>query len=200
MLTGLNDQVVSVFVDDIEIKGMKGSDVINKVKAELITAFSLVDIGPISFYLGLNVERDREKRIIKPSTGLDWENSLQIPFWSSQPLQHSDERIGNASTPNWHIAFSTAVVSQFIKNPSHQHIEAKQSWNTWRDQSCEESYTAGKRNSRSRLILTQIGPETRSVENQPLDTFSCSTADPWAGATKDNVTLHYRWQRLNTLP
>lgn len=71
MLTGLNDQVVSVFVDDIEIKGMKGSDVINKVKAELITAFSLVDIGPISFYLGLNVERDREKRIIKPSTGLD---------------------------------------------------------------------------------------------------------------------------------
>lgn len=124
MLTGLNGQVVSVFVDDIEIKGMKGSDVINKVKAELITAFSMVDIGPISFYLGLNVERDREKRIIKPSTGLHWENSLQIPFWSSQSLQHSDERIGNASTPNWDIAFSTAVVSQFIKNPSHQHIEA----------------------------------------------------------------------------
>lgn len=71
MLTGLNGQVVSVFVDDIEIKGMKGSGVINKVKAEQITAFSLVDIGPISFYLGLNVETDREKRIFKPLTGLD---------------------------------------------------------------------------------------------------------------------------------
>lgn len=70
MLTGLNGQAVSVFVDDVEIKGMKGSGVINKVKAELITAFSMVDTGPISFYLGLNVERDREKRIIKPSTGL----------------------------------------------------------------------------------------------------------------------------------
>lgn len=61
MLTaGLNGQVVSVFVDDIDIKGMKESGVINKVKAELIAAFSMVDMGPISFYLGLKVKRDRE--------------------------------------------------------------------------------------------------------------------------------------------
>ena len=38
---------------------------IERVKAELTSAFSMVDMGPISFYLGLKVQRDREKRTIK---------------------------------------------------------------------------------------------------------------------------------------
>lgn len=56
-----------VFVDAIKIMGMKGSGVIDRVKAELIAAFSMVDMGPISFYLGLKVERDQENKPIKLS-------------------------------------------------------------------------------------------------------------------------------------
>lgn len=59
---GLNGPIVSTFIDDIKIMGPKGSDFIRKVKAELATAFSMVDMGPISFYLGLKVIRDREKK------------------------------------------------------------------------------------------------------------------------------------------
>lgn len=55
---GLNGPIVNVFVDDIKIIGMKGSESIARVKRELAAGFSMVDLGPISFYLGLKVERD----------------------------------------------------------------------------------------------------------------------------------------------
>lgn len=44
---------------------LKESGMIERVKAELTSVFSMADMGPISFYLGLKVERDREKKIIK---------------------------------------------------------------------------------------------------------------------------------------
>lgn len=59
---GLNGPIVSTFVDDIKIMGVNGIGFITKVKAELAAAFSMVDIGPISFYLGLKVNRDRGRR------------------------------------------------------------------------------------------------------------------------------------------
>ena len=58
---------MSTFVDDIKIMAPKESGMIERVKAELTSAFSMADMGPISFYLGLKVERDREKKIIKLS-------------------------------------------------------------------------------------------------------------------------------------
>ncbi len=64
---GLEGPVVSTFVDDIKIMALKRSGMIEDVKAELASAFSMADMGPISFYLGLKVERDREKKTIKLS-------------------------------------------------------------------------------------------------------------------------------------
>ncbi len=65
--TGLQGPVVGTFVNDIKIMAPKGSRMIERVKAELASVFSMADIGPISFYLGLKVERDREKKTIKLS-------------------------------------------------------------------------------------------------------------------------------------
>lgn len=60
---GLKGPIVSVFVDDIKIMGMKESGVIARVKAELTAGFSMVDMGPISFYLGLkSKEIEKEKQ------------------------------------------------------------------------------------------------------------------------------------------
>lgn len=64
---GLGGPIVSKFVDDIKIIGPKGSGAIQRVKAEFAAAFSMDDIGPISFYLGLKVERNRENRTLKLS-------------------------------------------------------------------------------------------------------------------------------------
>ena len=60
---GINGPIVSTFVDDIKIMGAKNSGVIGRVKKELTATFDMVDMGPISFYLGLKVSRDRERMI-----------------------------------------------------------------------------------------------------------------------------------------
>lgn len=54
-----------MFLDDIKIMGPQNIGVIAKVKMELTTAFDIVNMGLISFYLGFKVERDCQKRIIK---------------------------------------------------------------------------------------------------------------------------------------
>lgn len=64
---GLKGPMLSVFMDDIKIMAPKCSGMIERVKAELTAAFSMVDMGPISFYLGLRVDRDREQKTIKLS-------------------------------------------------------------------------------------------------------------------------------------
>ena len=66
----LNSPIVSTFVDDIKIVRAKGSGIIQRVKIELASPFAMVDMGPISFYLGLKVEPDRENRTINFLTSI----------------------------------------------------------------------------------------------------------------------------------
>lgn len=64
---GLNGPVVSTFADDIKIMAPKDSEMIEWVKLKLIFAFSIIDMGLISFYLDLKVQQDRENQTIKLS-------------------------------------------------------------------------------------------------------------------------------------
>lgn len=49
---------MSIFVDNIKVMGIKEIGYIKKIKAKLAAVFKIVDMSPISFYLGLKVERD----------------------------------------------------------------------------------------------------------------------------------------------
>lgn len=69
--------IVSTFVDDIKILGSKGSGVIDRVKAELTYAFEMFDMGEISFYLRIRVNRDRKQHTIKLSQPAYIEKVLQ---------------------------------------------------------------------------------------------------------------------------
>lgn len=62
---GINEPIISIFVDDIKIIGVKESGHIKRFKQKLATAFEMVDMGPISFYLGLKVERNRQNQTLK---------------------------------------------------------------------------------------------------------------------------------------
>ncbi len=64
---GINGPIISTFVHDIKIVGCKRSGTTEKKKRELTNAFSMVDMWPISFYLGLKFERDRKRKTIKLS-------------------------------------------------------------------------------------------------------------------------------------
>lgn len=44
-----------MFMDDIKIMVPKGSGFTEKVKADQVSAFEMVNMGPISFYLGLKL-------------------------------------------------------------------------------------------------------------------------------------------------
>lgn len=56
MNIGSNGPLVSKFVNDIKFTAPKESGIIQREKAELAAAFSIIDIDPISFYLGLKIE------------------------------------------------------------------------------------------------------------------------------------------------
>lgn len=59
--------VVSTFVNDIKIMTSKNGRIIRQVQLELTFAFFMIEIGSISFYLGLKVQRDSENKLIKLS-------------------------------------------------------------------------------------------------------------------------------------
>lgn len=149
---GINGPIVSTFVDDIKIMAPKGSGFIEKVKAELTSAFQMVDMGPISFYLDLKVDRNREEKTIKLSQPayikkilreffLDQANPTNTPMKESpQLLPNNEGTTTEAEREKYQgmtgslmfsmvetrpdVAFAISVASRYAKNPSHLHIEA----------------------------------------------------------------------------
>lgn len=112
----------------------------------------MIDMGPISFYLGLKVERDREKKMIKLSQPayidkvlakfyFDKAYRVNTPIKENALLYQRTKRKASAFEKERYqgmtrslmfsmveirpdIAFTTSIVSRFAKNPSHQYIEA----------------------------------------------------------------------------
>lgn len=79
----------------------KRSGFIERVKAELVAAFQMVDMGPISFYLGLKVDRDREKGTIKLSQPAYIEKVLRKSFLdqanpTNTPMKESAQLLPNS--------------------------------------------------------------------------------------------------------
>ena len=148
---GLDGPVVSIFIDDIKIMAPKDSGMIKWIKLELTFAFSIIDIGPISFYLGLKVQRDRENQTIKLSQPayinkilnkfhLDKAHTVNTPMKETVLLKQKIEGEASSSEKEHYkgmtgpfifsmvetrpdIAFATFVASCFVKNLGHQHTE-----------------------------------------------------------------------------
>ena len=57
--------IVSVYVDDIQIFGPKGSKEISKLKKELHRRFAMTDLGPCAHYLGMEIQRCRTTRTVR---------------------------------------------------------------------------------------------------------------------------------------
>lgn len=62
---GITGPIVSIFVDNIKFIDVKESGHIERVNLELAAAFKMANMGLISFYLGLKVERDQAKKTLK---------------------------------------------------------------------------------------------------------------------------------------
>ena len=57
--------IVSVYVDDIQIYGPRGSKHISDLKEELSKRFAMTDLGSCSYYLGMEIQRNRAKRSVR---------------------------------------------------------------------------------------------------------------------------------------
>ena len=149
--SGINEPIVSTFVDDIKLMGVKGSGHIEMVKRELAAAFERVDMGAISFCLGLKVERDWQKKTLKLSQPayidkilskyyLDFAKPCNTPMKEAILLPNEGPEATKAEQERYQgmirsmifsmvetrpdITFATLVVSRFANNPSRQHTEA----------------------------------------------------------------------------
>ena len=125
---------------------------IERVKVELTSAFSMAEMEPIGFYFDLKMEPDREKKTIKLSQPvyidkvlarfhLQKANPINTPMKERALLQQKTDGKASASEKKQyqgmtgslmfsivetrlHIAFATLVASRYSKNPSHQQTEA----------------------------------------------------------------------------
>lgn len=125
---------------------------IERVKSKLTSAFSMVNMGPISFYLGLKVQRDRENRTIKLSQPayidkvlskfhLNKAHSVNTPIKETALLEQRTDGGASPSEKERYqgmegslmfsmvetrpdIAFAPSIASRFAKNLGHQHTEA----------------------------------------------------------------------------
>lgn len=83
---GFRGTIVSSFVDDLNIVAPKGSGLTTMVENELKAAFSMVDMGPISYHLGLKIERNEETPDKTLSTSLHRQVCSQIRTCDSQAV------------------------------------------------------------------------------------------------------------------
>ncbi len=54
-----------MYIDDIQIYGPRGSKHIIKLKQDLHKRFAITDLGPYSYYLGIEIVRDRLNRTVR---------------------------------------------------------------------------------------------------------------------------------------
>lgn len=122
------------------------------MKTKLISAFLMVDMGPISFYLDLKVEQDRDKKMIKLSQPtyidkvlakfyLDKTYLVNSSMKESTVFQLKFNRKASISEKKQYqsiisflifsivetrldITFAISIISQYAKNSSHQHTKA----------------------------------------------------------------------------
>ena len=148
---GVKGPIISLWVDDLNLFAPAKLKWMARMKGELTAAFKMVDMEPIQFYLGLKVERNREKQTIKLSQPAYIEKMLHKFFLQNAttaktPMKGSllpalaehqatlkeirdyQEMVGSLmfsmleTRPD--IAFAVSTASRFLQNPAKAHAEA----------------------------------------------------------------------------
>ncbi|KAI1007632.1 hypothetical protein K3495_g595 [Podosphaera aphanis] len=147
-----NTQVIIViYIDDFLIKGKTAE--LTELKAQLMKLFKMDNIGPLSYFLGVRIVRNREERTITfcqdayvkkilkkfgfekctPKATPMKVSALEdmIPFEGKadpQVVKNYQSKVGSlnflAIQTCPDIAFATGVLSRFLTNPSPQHMKA----------------------------------------------------------------------------
>lgn len=145
--------IIAIYVDDLLFIGPDISE-IREYKNKLQTKFCMTDLGPLGFYLGMAITRDRPNRILRISQKSYFEALLKsLDLWDIKTVDTpmSDKDIGDI--PKEHealasfktkyqsaigsimygmlgtrpdIAYAVSVVSRYSSNPTETHWKAVQ--------------------------------------------------------------------------
>ena len=75
--------IVQVYVDDILI-ATKNADELNEIKSHLASQFKMTDMGQVSWFLGMKITWDQDRRWVKLDQKLYIENMLKkfrVSIW-----------------------------------------------------------------------------------------------------------------------
>lgn len=142
---------IAVYVDDLLIFGPDSGEII-QIKKSLSERFSMSDLGPVAYYLGMTVTRDRQRRILRIGQRSYLEEAIrQTGVWDAvcvaTPMEISSlEPAGDEyeATPEFKtryqsyvgtlmyamlgsrpdIAFAVSCVSRYSANPTNDHMNA----------------------------------------------------------------------------
>ena len=142
---------IAIYVDDLLIAGPNLDD-IEKLKQSLSNRFQMSDMGECSFYLGMEIIRDRKKRVIRLSQRAYLHKILaDFDMLDSKPFDTPMDSKGLEPTPKGHqadpeeihwyqraigslmylmlgtrpdIAFSVSYLSRHMANPIPSHKSA----------------------------------------------------------------------------
>jgi Reverse transcriptase (RNA-dependent DNA polymerase) len=143
-----NGIIIAVYVDDLQIFGPSIEDICF-LKKQLTNRFKMTDLGPASYYLGIQITRDRERRSICLSQeayiarvlqamnmtdcqpvstlmelGLDLQKEM-TPVASLESIKKYQSAIGLlmyamlSTRPD--LAFAVSTLSQFATNPGDKY-------------------------------------------------------------------------------
>lgn len=140
---------VVTYVDDFLTIGKKGP-ALDAFKEEILTLFDITPSGPAKYFLGVRIARDREKKTITlcqdayiekilERFGMSNCKSADTPFASgaevhmvkfkgeatSQEVKLYQQICGSLqylSHTRWDIMYYSSILSQFLTNPSPQHL------------------------------------------------------------------------------
>ena len=146
-----NDMFIAVYVDDLLIFGPNIKD-IQQIKNLLSTRFSMSNLGPVAYYLGMKVTRDRKARRIRLHQQSYLEDGIRkIGLWDAlpqlTPIATYDLKLvgeGYIALSNFKasyqsavetlmyamlrtrpdIAFVVSLVSRFASNPDISYMKA----------------------------------------------------------------------------
>ncbi|EKD13115.1 hypothetical protein MBM_08558 [Drepanopeziza brunnea f. sp. 'multigermtubi' MB_m1] len=145
--------IIAIYVDDLLISGRDRAEV-NRLKAALSKRFQMTDLGPIAYYLGMTVTRDRANRTLSLGqrayvekiiqdfgiedcntygTPIEVSSKVLVPpppkYQAPPELRHEYQRlIGSLMYAMLgsrpDIAFSVSMVNRFASNPTIEHMKA----------------------------------------------------------------------------
>ena len=143
--------IIVIYVDDLLITGPRKAD-IQWVKDVLHGRFKMIDLGPMHYYLGMGIERDRRQRTLHLSQKVYLKKVLKDHgMWECKPVATPmDSTRLEAAAPNHvatagqrhayqsavgslmyamlgtrpDLAYAVSVVSRYASNPTNTHWKA----------------------------------------------------------------------------